>query len=381
MTRIVLSLGLMALLLAGCSGGKENPGEKEKAAGRPAVAVEVVRVVRVDIDQGIEVVGSLSPKFEAEVKAEYNGIVAEVFVNEWVPVEKGTPLARLDTREADLILQKAQAAVETARANLLQAQVTETRARREYERAIQLMEVGLITRQSLEDALTEQEAAAARVAAARAQLRAMEDEQRHSQTRSSKTLLRSPLAGVVSQRNVNVGDLAGEKVLFHIVDNRVLNLTVTVPSAEMEAVRPGQVLTFSSDALPGKVFSGQVMYLNPVVDPADRSVKVIAEVQNPAGQLKGGLFVKGRIETGRRTGVLQVPRQALLAWDVAGRSGEVFVVNGNVTHLRKVRTGALTGSFVEIPSGLSAGELVVTRGAFRVKAGDVVKVVRGEGEN
>ena len=131
-------------------------------------------------------------------------------------------------------------------------------------------------------------------------------------------------------RGVNVGDLVGEmgspKLMFRIVDNRLLDLTVTVPSTEMEKVRLGQELVFTTDALPGRTFTGKVMFINPAVSEADRSVKVVAEVRNVPEVLKGGLFVKGRIVTGERAAVLRVPRIALVSWDVDAKTGAVFVV-------------------------------------------------------
>jgi multidrug efflux pump subunit AcrA (membrane-fusion protein) len=122
------------------------------------------------------------------------------------------------------------------------------------------------------------------------------------------------------------------------------------------------------------------MFINPVVNEADRSVRVVAEVENTSDQLKGGLFVKGWIMTGKRAGVLQIPRNALLTWDVGGKKGEVFVVNGDVASRKIVRTGNLSGDRVEISSGLRAGEWVVTRGGFNVKEGEKVNVTRVNGE-
>jgi RND family efflux transporter MFP subunit len=149
----------------------------------------------------------------------------------------------------------------------------------------------------------------------------------------------------------------------------------------MGAVRVGQPLTFSIDALPGKTFSGKVKFINPAVNEADRSVKVVAEVENVHEQLKAGLFVKGRIMTGTRTGVLKVPQTAFLTWDVPGKKGELFVVAGDIAHRRTVRTGGISGGLVEISSGLSAGEQVITRGGFNVKEGDKVKVTQVNGES
>jgi membrane fusion protein (multidrug efflux system) len=377
---LIIWLGMAA---GGCSTQAEEKKQAAKVADRPPVAVEATKVSASEVTGAIEATGSLSYKFGADVKSEYTGIVTDVHVNEWVRVKKGDPLAKLDTREAEVVLQKARAAVEVAKANILQAEVSQNRANREFERAQKLKETGLITQQAFDDARTETEAAKARIEAAKAQLKVAEEDVLYAQTRLSKSMIRSPLDGMVSFRNVNVGDFVGEmgaKPMFRIVDTRILELTVTAPSSEMGAIRIGQPLHFSSDAFPGRNFVGKVMFINPVVSEADRSIKVVAEVENREEQLKGGLFVQGRILTGKRTGVLKIPRAALLSWDVAGKKGEVFVVNQDVAKRRSLQTGAILGDQVEITSGLAAGDLVITRGGFNVKEGDKVNVTRINGE-
>jgi len=385
MIRPIFGVWLLILWtgLSGCSGKGETKDPGEKTAGRPPVAVEVIEAAVTDLVEGIDVVGSLSPKFSADVKSEYAGIVTDVYVNEWVRVKKGTPLARIDTREMEILKQKAKAAMEMAKANLLQAEVAANRANREYDRLLKLKEVGLVTQQNLDDGQTEKEASSARIEAAKAQLNAAEEDLQYTQTRLSKTIIHSPMDGVVSLRGVNVGDLVGEmgspKVMFRIIDPRILDLTVIVPSGEMASVRVGQPLTFSTDALPGKIFTGKVMFINPVVNESDRSVKVTAQVENASEQLKGGLYVKGRIITGKRTGILKVPRAALLSWDVAGKKGDLFVVRGETANRRTVQTGSLMGDFVEVTSGLAPGDPVVVRGGFNLKDGDRVNVTRVDG--
>ncbi len=366
----------------GCASQGKEKGEAARAAGRPPVAVEAARAAVSDIADGIDVVGTLASRYDAEVKSEYGGTVSEVSVTEWVRVRKGQPLARVDTREGEVALKRAQASVELAKAGSLEAEAAARRADREYERALRLKESGLVTQQALDDAATQREAAAARTAAARAQVTAAGEDVRQAETRVSKSVIRAPFDGVVAARLVNVGEVVGEmqKVVFRVVDNRLLDLTVTVPSADMAAVRVGQALTFATDAVPGRTFTGKVKFINPAVSEADRSVKVIAEVRNVPEVLKGGLFVKGRIETERRRGVLQVPRVSLLSWDVAGRSGELMVADNNVARRRTVRTGGAAGDGVGIAAGLVPGDLVITRGAFNVKDGDRVNVTRVDGD-
>ncbi len=379
MNRLICS-ALIAATLAGVAGCSRNDQSAGKPTQKPPVAVETGVVTGTPLTEGIEVTGSLEPKFWADVKTQIPGLVKQVFVTEWVRVRKGQPLARIDIAETEALVKRAEAGVESARAGLAQAQVMATRTEREQARALKLKEAGLATQQAVDDAHSETEAARARVDAARAQLRAAEEEGRQTRARQAKALVTSPLDGVVALRDVNVGDLASDaaaaKPIFRIVDNRLLNLTVAVPSADAARVRVGQPLEFSVDALPGRTFTGRVSFVNPELTAADRSLKVIAEVANSPETLKGGLFAKGKIITGRRTGVVQLPRSALTSWDMQTGKGSVFVVTGDSAGLRAVTTGVVNGDQVEITSGLKSGETYAIRGGFTLKDGDRVTVSR-----
>lgn len=369
---------LMLSYVYACSSKGDAKNEKAKETQRPPVAVETLSVVPTEMAEGVDVVGSLTPKLEADVKSQIVGLVREVYVTEWVAVRKNAPLARIDTSELDALVKKAEAAAESASAGLLQSQVSAQRAERERARIVKLKEFGLATQQSLDDAESEAAASNARVEAARAQIRAAEADLRQLEARRSKAVIRSPMDGIVSLRDVNVGDLASDaaaaKTLFKIVDNRVLNITVTVPSVEMAKIKVGDTLSFSVDALPGKTFSGRVMHINPAVNEADRSVKVIAEVYNGSGELKGGLFAKGRIQTGARRNVVQAPRSALIAFNISAKKAGIYVVEKDSAHFREVLTGAVSGDQVEISSGLKPGEKLVVGGAFNLQDNDKVTV-------
>lgn len=368
--KLLAALGVAALA-AGALGGtgcsRPAGGETDEAAGgRPPVAVETVAVQADTLAERVAVTGSLAPKRQAEVRSEVAGTVAAVAVTEWVPVRRGDVLARLDPRETA-------AALAAAKAEAARAEAGAARAVRELARCERLRAAGLATQQTLDDARTERDAALAAAEAAKAQLA-------YAESRHDKSVLRAPLDGVVAYRGVDAGDYVenmGAPPLFRIVDNSLLDLTVTVPSAWSAAVRAGQRLTFTTDAVPGRVFAGVVSHVNPAFDEASRTLKVIAEVPNPDGVLRGGLYVSGVIETGARPDVLQVPREALQVWDVAARRAEVFVVADGAARRRQVATGAVSEATVEIVAGLTAGERVVTRGAFNLRDGDRVRVAGG----
>jgi membrane fusion protein (multidrug efflux system) len=385
MRRTVASAFMLILffLATACSQGGDAAKPAAPEAVRPPVAVETAVAAAGKLTTGIDVTGALAPKFEVDVKSELTGLVREVYVTEWVRVKKGEPLARIDVREQESFVKRTEAALESARASLLQARVAETRARRELERMKRLKDAGLATQQALDDAGTEAEAAASRIEAARAQVSAADEDLSQVRTRLAKGLISAPIAGIVSDRRANVGDLVGEagsnQPLFHIVDNRILNLTVTVPSGAMAGLRRGQPLEFTTDALPGRTFRGTVMFINPAVSEADRSVRVIAEVNNAGDDLKGGLFVKGRIVTGSRGGVILIPREALSGWDIVGKNAKVWIAGGDRAKRREVRTGLTTDAGVEITEGLLPGETYVVRGAFNVKEGDRLIIARKPG--
>jgi RND family efflux transporter MFP subunit len=377
----------LAAGLAGCGKPAAPPAAGDTAA--KAVAVDTIAAAPADIVEEVAVVGTLVPRLQAEIKSDIPGRVVEVPVQEWVRVRRGDPLARVDTREVDSQVARAATAIELAKANLAVAEaglaeagVAAEQARREFDRVTGLKAAGLATQQSLDDAVTRHDSAQVRVraagaqaAAARAQIAVAEEDVRFLEARRDKAVVRAPFDGTVAERLISEGEVVGEmqKVLFRLVDNRLLDLTAIVPSAELSRVAPGQELDFTTDAIPGRRFTGTVRRINPSAGEADRAVRVTAEVKNDPEVLRGGLYVTGSIVTGRRVGVLQVPRSALLAWDRAAGTAAIFVAEGGVARRRAVTTGAARGDLVEVASGLRAGERVVVRGGFTLKDGDAVR--------
>lgn len=372
-----LVIGLLLLLpLAGCPCGKPGAGP---AAGKPPVAVETVPATAVTLTAGLVVTGNLAAKYQAAVKAEFPGRVAEVYVTEWVPVAAGEPLVRLEGEELDAALAQSRATVEAARAGVLAAEVADSRAVRELARTEELFSSGLATRQQLDEMRSGRDASRAALAAARAQLTATAESHRRTAAHTGKLVIGSPMAGVVAHRAVNVGQMVNDNQppegMFLIVDNRLLELVVTVPSYQLALLAEGQEVAFATDAWPGDTFVGRIARLNPQVDPVDRSLKVFVEVVNADDRLKSGMFVTGRIVTGARDGVLAVPREALQTWSLETGRGALFVAEHGVARQRAIVTGAIEGNLVEVVSGLQPGEAVITRGAFNVRDGDRIVVV------
>lgn len=375
MMAIIISTGMFFSITA-C--GKDEAKKSAEQVSKPPVAVEVRAAATSNVSDCIEVTGGLEPKFSVDVKTQIPGLVRQVMVSEWVHIKKGQPLVRIDVAETEAQVKRAEAGITSARANLVQAEVAANRAERELTRILKLKESGLATQQALDDARSEAEAVKARIGVAAAQIRVSEEEHRQGMARQAKGVVVAPIDGIVALRDVNVGDLASDaaaaKPIFRIVDNRLLNLTVTVSSADSGRVKVGQPLEFSVDSQPGRVFTGKVMYINPELSQADRSLKVVAEVRNVPENLKGGMFTKGCIITGTRSKVLQVPRSAVGAFDMQAKKGSLFIVENGMVRKREIQSGTVTGDLVEVASGLIPGEQYVVRGGFNLKDGDKVSI-------
>ena len=378
MKQIVTLIFMSTMIFCITACGTSETKKATEQTSKPAVAVEVRSVAASSVTDGIEVTGTLEPKFSVDVKTQIPGLIKQVMVTEWVHVKKGQPLVRIDVAETEAQVKRAEAGIISAKANYAQSQVAAGRAEREMARVHNLKESGLATQQALDDAHSETEAAKARVGVAAAQISVSEEEMRQGVARQAKGLVVAPINGIVALRDVNVGDLASDaaagKPIFRIVDNRLLNLAATVPSTDSSRIKVGQPLEFTVDSQPGHTFLGKVMYINPELSSADRSLKIIAEVRNVPEQLKGGLFAKGRIVIGKRSQVLQVPRSALSAFDTQVKKGSLFIVENGIVHKREIVSGVVSGDMVEVVSGLKQGEQYVIRGGFNLKDGDKVAV-------
>lgn len=354
----------------------------EGKVGPVPIPVEVTTAVRGEVTEDIEVVGTLTPKKVAAVHSEYPGVLSEVLVMDWEEVREGEILARLDRREIEARVGRCVADVEACHAEILKNEACLRHASREFERVTTLNSANVVPERSHDEAVRARDMALADLAGSKARLRMAEESLREARLQLEKSDIRAPINGIVSARNAQVGervDGSGSgKPLFEIVDNKILDLILSVPSTCLAKVRVDQTIHFTTDVFPGKTFSAQIKFINPRADKTTRAVSILAEVQNESGELKDGLYVRGKIETSHRHNVLLVPQVSVLYEQDPVPHRYVFIVSNGKVHRQSVETGALLESNVEIVKGLEGHEQVVTRGAFLLHDGDVVMVASTE---
>ncbi|MEF7613115.1 efflux RND transporter periplasmic adaptor subunit [Aquincola sp. MAHUQ-54] len=360
-------LGVAAVLLA-CGGGKTageaSPGAasapaQPASAAQAALTVNAVVAVPSAWPRTLSANGSVAAWQESIVSAEQGGYrLAEVLVNVGDRVRRGQVLARMsvDTVQVELA---------QTRASLAEAEATLAEAQANAERARQLQTTGAISAQQINQYLTAEKTAQARLLAQRARLQSDE-------LRLAKTTIAAPDDGVISARMATVGAVAGNgQELFRLIRGGRLEWRGEVTAAELSQVKPGMKVVL---ALPdGGSATGQVRMVAPTVDPQTRNGLVYVDLPAAgASSVRAGMFSRGEFELGRSS-ALTLPQAA-----VALRDGfqYVFVIEDQSrVRQTKVTLGRRQGDRVEVLSGLPQGARVVAAGVGFLADGDLVRVV------
>lgn len=174
--------------------------------------------------------------------------------------------------------------------------------------------------------------------------------------------LNSPINGVVVERNATIGATVGpDASVFKIIDTSSVWIDANVFEKDLPRIRVGQQVKVTTTAFSGSIFSGRVIFINSVVDPDSRTVKVRTEVPNPDGRLKPDMFANVEVITDVAGSAISVPQTAVLE---DGGKSYVFVAENNAYKKLQVQTGIKTGDRVEIVDGLKSGDKVVIKGNY-----------------
>lgn len=250
----------------------------------------------------------------------------------------------------------------SAQADVAKAAADQSHKKMALDRARELAESQTGSRRDLESAVADYAQAVAETARAGQHLNNLAS---HGQTVAGRYLLRSPVAGVVVDRQINPGmeirpDLANP--LFTVTDPSRLWVIADMSEAALEGVRQGQAVEIEVDAWPGQRFKGTVRLIGATLDPSSRRVQVRCEIANPDGKLKAEMFARVAFLSAGNATAIRVPNTSLVLNGV-----ENFVIverEPGVFVKRKVRVSinGLNASYVS--DGLVAGEKIVSEGAL-----------------
>lgn len=316
--------------------------------GFPPSVIAATEVSQESWQPSLQSVGSLAATNGISVSTEVNGIVSEIVFTSGQPVEKGQVLIRLDDSVDE-------AALEALRAESKLTQV-------QFNRARDLLKDRVISKSEYDVAEASFDAARARVKQQEAVIK--------------RKVIRAPFAGLSGIREVSLGQYI--EAGMPIVSLQALNpifVDYTLPERYLTRVQPGQTVKVQMDAIPDRIFTGEVSAVNSGIDTGTRTLKVRATLDNSDNLLRPGMFAEVETITGDAEPVLTLPRTAI-SFNTYGNF--VFVINQNEQGMQMVKrtpvdTGEVREGRVAIKN-LQAGTQVVRTGLIKLRDGMPVKI-------
>lgn len=333
------ALCAMLLIAAGCSRHEDGPG---KVIGPQTIDVITAEAQIQPLGVEIEAVGTARANESVEVTSKASNTVTAIRFKEGDRVRKGDILVELNGDEARAALAEAEAALAESQNNF-------KRSRDLYaQQALSVSQLDLI-----ESTL---KANKARVDVAKARL--------------ADTIIRASFDGKTGFRRVSLGSLVSPgTVITTLDDTSVIKLDFTVAETYLYALEKGLPVTAATAGLPGREFHGKVSQIDSRVDPVTRSIAVRAELPNPKGELRPGMFMTVKLQ-GEVAPALLVPESAIVPEQ--GRTF-VFVVEDGQASRREVKLGKRRPGVVEIVEGLKEHERVVVEGTQNLRDGGPVR--------
>ncbi len=367
---VSLGLGWVIYSRSTALAAKEVP-----AVTKQPVAVEVMPVAQRVIADRAELVGSLMAGSEVQILSRRDGYITDIPFEVGDTVARGEVIVVLDDREQMELVAGAKAALVVAEAQKRAQDAQEELAQSIYNRNKRLRDRNAATEEEFSQAEAQWRIAVAQRELEEARVKQAQSEIDRNQLALTDSKILAPMAGVVAERMVDVGDLAKPDVpLLRIVSYRKVHTVVHVVEKDYPRVKVGQQATIQVDAFPNDEFSGKVIRKAPVLNPGTRTAAVEIEIPNPDLQLKPGMHA--------RVSLIFVEREAnvLPIASVLQKNNQpaVYVLNHKpgddapTVRLQEIVTGIHDGELVEVLSGLSANDQIVTLGVRVVKNGQAV---------
>jgi membrane fusion protein (multidrug efflux system) len=351
---------ICGLILQAC--GQEDSATVAEVL-RPPVMV-VTSELR-DVSDRLRATGQLMAKAEATIAAQVKGQVTEIRVKEGEAVEAGTVLLVIDPERREL-------EVASAQAQLAEAQAELAVAKRNYQRTKRLSKDNVASEARLDEDRTRESLARSAANGAEARLglarRALED-----------STVSAPFSGLIARRHVSVGEyLSIGAALFDLVALDPIEVEFNLAEVDSSKVALGHPVEISIAPYPDETFAATVSVISPTIDPRTRTLRVKAELPNPDGRIRPGLFAHTDLGVSERLGVIVVPDDAV----VQRADGAVVfrLDDSGRAERRLVETGVQLDGWVEVSSGLSPGDVVVVRGQTRIDDGVAVSVRQADGQ-
>ncbi len=355
MRQIVIIAGLLVMTLLACSSSKTA----EQAASTP-IPVKIGKAHPIEDHEELAVSGTIATlAAPSNMSFLVSGKVIQVLPREGQYVRKGQLLASIDPTDYQLALTTA-----TKQADM--ARIAFERAEDEHRRMKMLYD-------SKSLAPNDYEKYKAAYDSATRQFEQASASEKISRKRLTDAELRSPVDGFISKRSIEPGEMASPgRPVFEIVNLDTVEVSVGVPETDVHLVRVGQKAAITLPALPGESFKGVVRLVNISADPGTRTFMTRISIPNPKHTLRIGMVAEARIRGDKVVKMLTAPIEAVVHDQQDATVVYVYYPDQKRVYAKRVEIGAPRERDLEIRSGLSSDEWIVTAGQTRLRDGSVV---------
>ncbi|HIJ96776.1 MAG TPA: efflux RND transporter periplasmic adaptor subunit [Desulfuromonadales bacterium] len=366
--RAILAISLFSVL-AGC-GAKHKESSKKEVAAAPFVSgVQLETVTTSFRPETIDLMGTVRARTSAVVSARIPGTINLLKVREGDRVSKGQLLVQLDAQENQANAAVAVSAIDEAERALEEARSRKKLADTTFERYQKLFTEQAVTRQEFDGKQTERDLAAQAVSRAEARLKQTRSGAQAASVMAGYTKITAPLSGIITSKQADLGaTVFPAQALMTIEDQGSYQLELAVPESLTPAVKPGTGVEVTLDALKA-TFHAKISEIVPAADAASRTF--IAKIALTQKGITSGMFGRGSIALQSSAVGIFVTQKAIVE---RGSLTSVWSVGKDaVARMRLVKVGKAVGDRVEIQSGLSAGERIVSGGVEKVSEGSRVE--------
>ncbi|HCS73641.1 MAG TPA: hypothetical protein DIW17_07190 [Clostridiales bacterium] len=368
----VMSLGLL-LTISGCGKQAMPPNQGSESA----TTVEVAAAAQRDIYGSTSYSGRLKASSEVEVLPKTSERIISINVKEGQRASAGQIIMTLDSNSLQASIKKAEAQVASAQASLKNNQIALEAARKTYERTQTLYEAGAVSQTDLDnaqDTYNSLQSGAAEAAVAQAEASLLE-----MQEQASYCTITAPVNGVIGRIDVAVGDyVTTAKTVAVISDPQQLEVKIMVGESDISKIQLNSQVDVYVNAISEDAFAGTVTSIASVLESNSDMYPVTVTIDNSEGKMKSGMYAKVLIDTSGAQSALSIPLSAVIPSN--GVEVVYTVTDENKAKRVEVTTGISDETYVQILSGLKAGEKVVTKGNTLISDGSLLTTESKEGK-
>ncbi len=343
---VIISVAIIAVIVAILFYNKSRNTLKSNSEIITSVSVSVKTVNKQKLTATRSMVGTISANNDIAIISETSGKVTTVHAEVGQHVSAGAQIVQVDD--------------ELKKAAYISAETNTEKAKKDLERFESLYKQNSVTDQQIEGARLAAKAAEAQYIAARRQY--------------NDTKISTPISGIVTSRNVDVGTFVSNNMLVaNVVDISRLKVKINVSESDAFNLKIGDKVDVTTDVYPGVKYAGKIKSISSKADEAHTYPVEVTLDNSKQHPLKAGMFGRISFVAKMNSDVLAIPREALVG---SMKSPQVYVVEGTVARLRNIVAGSEIGTSISVIEGLKEGDIVVTNGQNNLKDSVAVTIMK-----